>query len=1682
MAPQTPNTETILGRFSEPTSTWFNGAFPHPTAAQLGAWDSISRGNHTLVIAPTGSGKTLSAFLWSLDQLLHGKQHQAAGEKPQSNKTQSNKTQSDKTLRSEKETKKSRSKKKRTRVLYISPLKALGTDVERNLRAPLIGITQTAKHLTQAADNGTTTDITADNAVLDTNTTPEITVGIRTGDTPVNQRRKLISSPPDILITTPESLYLMLTSKARETLSNVETVIIDEVHALASTKRGAHLAVSLERLDSLLAKPAQRIGLSATVEPRQEVARFLGGNQPVTIVAPPAEKTWDLRVTVPVPDLSDLATAPAPQTGLPTDVASASIWPHIEERVLSLIRAHRSTIVFVNSRRLAEKLTTALNELNTRHENERTGTETPVPDIVMAHHGSVSKERRAAIEESLKTGALTCVVATSSLELGIDMGDVDLVLQIESPGAVSAGLQRVGRAGHHVGAESHGHFFPKHRNDLVSTTITVQRMREGLIETMAIPANPLDVLAQHTVAAAALDTLDVETWYDTLRRSAPYASLPHSAYIAVLDLLAGKYPSADFAELRPRIIWDRDEGTITARPGAQRLAVTSGGTIPDRGLFGVFLADGDQAGTGNKRVGELDEEMVYETRIGEVIQLGASAWRIQDITFDRVLVTPAAGEPGKLPFWHGDDLSRPAELGQALGAFQARIAHQPETETHTELTNTGLDEWAATNLIRYIKVQEQATGRVPSDTHLVIERFKDELGDWRLILHSPWGKAVHAPWALAVAARIEERYGLDGSAMAADDGIVVRLPLAEDEPPGAEIFIFEPEELEEIVTERVGGSALFAARFRECAARALLLPRRDPGRRTPLWQQRQRAAQLLAVAAKHPTFPIVMETVREVLQDVYDMPALRVLTQKLASRAVRITEVETREPSPFAQSLLFGYVAQFLYEGDSPLAERRAAALSLDPKLLNEIMGRGELRELLDADIIAAVEAEAQRLTPSRRAWGLEGAADLLRVLGPLNAEELAARLNPPDGQDDDGRTGGAGAHDGGADSDAGAGAAPHASVEDAAAWADELVAQRRALKVRIRGSEMYAAIEDAARLRDALGIPLPMGVPVAFLEPVEAPLEDLVLRYARTHGPFTTEQAAHSLGLANAVVIQTLRRLMQDNRIECGEFTPGRTGGEWCDTEILRRIRARTLAALRSEVEPTPQDAYARFLLDWQDVGTGAGRGTQASHSADALRGLDGVYTVIEQLAGVPLPASAWESYVFPARVTDYAPAMLEELLASGAVVFSGAGALAADDGWIAFHTTDTAALSLPLAMTDAVVANGADSKSPADATNPGDATSTDDAAVHSTLHERVLGVLGSGGAFYVGQIAQALAADGADPGATPVTDSVVGSVLWDLLWSGRVTNDSFLPVRSLLTQGKATHQSRSRARTRTTRVGRAGLRGLRSASASKPAVLSPAERLNAGRWAALPAPETDPTLLAAARAEMLLARYGVVTKGGASVEGASFGTLYKVFQRREETGTVRRGYFVEKLGAAQFALSGTVDRLREFVRDGDAPSAALSDTSATFATGTPAYSAVTLAATDPANPFGGVLPWPDPPAKARPGRKAGALVVMVDGHAALYVERGGRTVISWIDELAHHLTTASGAVPASASAADVQSALTSIVAVSLVEALRRARSQVITLQKVNGEDILGTNLAAALLGAGFSSLPSGVRFRPDF
>ncbi|MDT0209909.1 DEAD/DEAH box helicase [Curtobacterium sp. BRD11] len=1599
----------VLERFSPATAEWFRGAFPGPTAAQAGAWDAISTGQHALVVAPTGSGKTLASFLWSIDRLI------SASDRPPA--------------------------KQRTRVLYVSPLKALGVDVERNLRSPLVGITQTARRL------GTEP--------------PEVTVGVRSGDTPSSDRQRLLRQPPDILITTPESLYLMLTSRARETLVNVDTVIVDEVHAVASTKRGAHLAVSLERLDDLLEKPVQRIGLSATVRPAEEVARFLGGRAPVSIIAPPAQKTFDLRVVVPVDDMTELGAPPvgADATESPTN---GSIWPHVEERVVDLIEEHRSTIVFANSRRLAERLTARLNEIHEERvlaavdtagvgtaavgapevvgaeavgavagsapvtqspgrasahapvaqpkrppaqlvgqsgQTEGGGSDPSVPVLARAHHGSVSKDQRAIIEDDLKSGRLRCVVATSSLELGIDMGEVDLVVQVEAPPSVASGLQRVGRAGHQVGEISRGVLFPKHRADLVNSAVTVERMVSGQIESISVPANPLDVLAQHTVAAGSIDTVEVEHWFELVRRSAPFSSLPRSAFEATLDLVTGRYPSDEFAELRPRLVWDRVHGTLTGRPGAQRLAVTSGGTIPDRGMFGVFMV-GEKA----SRVGELDEEMVYESRVGDVFALGATSWRIEEITHDRVIVSPAFGQPGRVPFWKGDGIGRPAELGRATGAFVREVDAASDDDARARVASGGLDERAVTNLLTFLRDQRAATGHVPNDTTLVVERFRDELGDWRLILHSPYGMQVHAPWALAVGARLRERHGIDGDAMAADDGIVVRIPETDAEPPGADLFVFERDDLEALVTDEVGGSALFAARFRECAARALLLPRRNPGQRSPLWQQRQRASQLLEVARKYPTFPIVLETVREVLQDVYDVPALLGISDQIAERRIRLVERETEQPSPFARSILFGYVAAFMYEGDSPLAERRAAALSLDSTLLGELLGRAELRELLDPAVIASVERDLQRLSPDRRARDTEGLVDVLRLVGALELDELVARSWVADAADPD---------------------AARATVRSAL---ETLERDRRVLSFTQGGATRWSVIEDASRLRDALGVPLPIGVPTAFVEPVADPLGDLVGRYARSHGPFAAQEAASRLGLGIAVVQDTLRRLVADRRVIEGEFRPDRQGAEWCDAEVLRRIRTKSLAALRHEVEPVSPDTLARFLPAWQHV--------QAPGTRGGLRGVDGVLQVIDQLAGVALPASSWETLVLPSRVSDYSTSMLDELTATGEVLWSGGGTLPGNDGWVRLHLAETASTTL----------------------------AEPDGGETTELQRDVLGALAGGGAYFFRQLGQAV-------GSTD--DQALTTALWDLVWAGQVTNDTFAPLRSML-GGKARSTSAPRAR-----AYRGRRRPTLPSQSGPPSV--------GGRWSILPLAESDSTLRAAATAEQLLERYGVVTRGAVQVEGVrgGFAGVYRVLSRFEESGRARRGYFVEGLGAAQFATSPTVDRLRTYARDLDDDERADPDRE---------RQALTLAATDPANPYGAALPWPSDDAPAdpdadpaapgpaadaaptgargaavpasrststsgrghRPGRKAGALVTTVDGRLAVYVERGGKSVLTFTDD------PADLAVAARSIAATVRSGLRKL-----------------SVERVDGDFVLETPLGSALREAGFTATPQGLRLR---
>jgi ATP-dependent helicase Lhr and Lhr-like helicase len=1715
-----------LAGFSALTREWFTGAFSEPTAAQAGAWASIAGGDNTLVIAPTGSGKTLAAFLWALDRL--------AGRPVPADP------------------------KLRCRVLYISPLKALAVDIERNLRAPLAGIRQVA-HRHGLPE-------------------PDIRVAVRTGDTGADERRRLSSKPPDILITTPESLFLILTSKARDSLRGVDTVIVDEVHALAGNKRGAHLAISLERLDALregagpgepgeLAGPAQRIGLSATVRPPEEVATFLGGARPVTIAAPPYVKQMELRIVVPVEDMTDPDPAPAtlrPAAAVPGDGGSAgepdlrdaaqgqrSIWPHVEEKVLDLIEAHRSTIVFANSRRLAERLCGRLNEIAADRALARdeaaaglgspggpgpaatgppaqimaqSGAAAGAPaEVARAHHGSVSRQERAQIEEALKAGRLPAVVATSSLELGIDMGAVDLVIQVESAPSVASGLQRTGRAGHRVGDVSRSVIFPKYPGDLVEATVVVQRMRDGAIEELRVPRNPLDVLAQQIVAMVSMDDWQVEDVARLVRRAAPFSGLTRGVLDAVLDMLAGRYPSEEFAELRPRLIWDRTSGTLRGRPGAQRLAVTSGGTIPDRGLFGVFLAGPQRQGRNSHRVGELDEEMVYESRVGDVFVLGASSWRIEDITADQVLVSPAPGQPGRLPFWHGDTVGRPAELGRAVGAFCREIAAAGRSEAATRLRNAGLDDLAAQNLIRYLDGQREATGYLPDDRTLVLERFRDELGDWRLVLHSPYGARVHAPWALAIAARLRERYeGMDVQALHTDDGIVLRVPDT-DEPPPAGIAELAAEEVEPLVTAELGGSALFASRFRECAARALLLPRRRPGHRSPLWQQRQRSAQLLAVASKYGTFPVVLETIRECLQDTFDVPALVGLMRDLSSRKVRLVEVETQAPSPFAKSLLFSYVGAFMYEGDSPLAERRAQALALDSSLLAELLGQADLRELLDPSVVAQVEAELQRLTAERACRGLEAVADLLRVIGPLSQAEVAERCAEP-GQ--------------------------------AAGWLAELDASRRAIEVRIGGEARWAAIEDAGRLRDALGVPLPPGVPAAFAEPVPDPLGDLVARYARCHAPFTAPAAARRYGLGTAVITGTLHRLAAEHRVIEGEFVPGGRGTEWCDAEVLRMLRRRSLAKLRKEVEPAPPEALAAFLPAWQNAGqpTGPRRGAPGR----APRGwrpasADAVFDAVDQLAGAALPASALETLVLPGRVPGYQPAVLDELTAAGEVVWCGAGGLPGGDGWVVLAPAQAVPLLLP---------------------PPAEITMT-------PVHDAILAVLEGGGGLFFRMIADRVAAMLADHDWRGLSDTAVAAAIWDLVWAGRLTNDTLAPLRTVLGSGRPVFDGVPPGRQAVPGSPRpaAGLgpglnggTGAHGPAGGAPGVPGAAPgglrmagrgRMGArrrgygrpvvptrtgpptvtGRWSLLPGRDPDPTRRSHAIAQSLLDRHGIVTRGSVVAERVpgGFGALYPVLRAMEETGQCRRGYFVEGLGAAQFALPGAVDRMRAIaaaqeaaaaaapagsahprwpgqpppgpVRAGkgrggagpesaawpeggawpegsvwaevdagtaEDPGAAVAagagaarpeerampdgagNAGATEAGATEAGPPVTvLAAADPANAFGAALPWPPRPGEVpgahRPGRKAGALAVLSGGKLVLYVERGGKTLLSWTSDPEVLVPAAAG----------------------LAEAVRGGALGRLTVERADGTGVYDTPLAQALADAGFRPTPRGLRLR---
>ena len=1440
-----------LNYFSSATRRWFEHAFAAPTPVQLQGWERIAAGEHALLIAPTGSGKTLAAFLYALDRLGN---HSVAGAG--------------------------------VRVVYVSPLKALVYDIERNLRTPLAGIARAASALEQPF------------------AVPRI--DIRTGDTTQDARRRFARDPGDILVTTPESLFLILGSAARETLRSVEYIIVDEIHAMAATKRGAHLALSLERLSALADHDPQRIGLSATARPPDEVARFLGGDRSVQIIDTHKPPAIDLQVIVPVEDMTRpvVETAdggfavvpdnqgPAGSLMLADEVETTrqfGIWPAVYPRILDLIRAHRTTLVFVNSRGLCERLAQRL--------NEQAGEE-----LVRAHHGSLAHEQRREIEEGLKTGTLRGIVATSSLELGIDMGSIDLVILVESPGSVASGLQRVGRAGHGVGEVSIGRIFPKHRGDLLEATVVARRMREGLIESLRLPRNPLDVLAQQIVAMVAIQDWRVPDLAAVVRRAANFRELPDSALTGVLDMLSGLYPSHDFGDLRPRLRWDRERDVLQGRRGARMLAAVNAGTIPDRGLYGVFL------GEDGPRVGELDEEMVHESQPGQTFTLGATTWRIIDINRNRVVVEPAPGEPGRLPFWKGEGPGRPLELGRALGAFTREIAKRSEREATEVLQREyQLDENAAKNLINFLGEQRAATGTLPTDRDITIERFRDELGDWRVCILTPFGARVHAPWAVALRGSVSERLGYDVQTVWSDDGIVLTIADG-DEPPAAELLVPHPDEVEPHVMEGLPRSPLFAAQFRENAARALLLPRRRPGQRTPLFAQRLRANKLLAIALEYPSFPIVMETMRSTLTDVFDVPALRDVLRQVESGEVRVHEVETAVASPFARSLVFAYVAEYLYEGDSPAAERKAQALSVDIKLLRELLGEADLRELLDTRVIAHVEEELQRLAEGRRARDPDEAHDLLRWLGDLTADEVAERC---------------------------------VEEVDVPRVLATLQGERRIARVRVRGRDSWIAVEDAGLYRDALGVPPPQGVASVFLEEVPDAVTVLLARWARTHGPFTTGAISERFGLTPAQARLGLERLEQQERLLRGEFRPNESGEEWCDPDVLRQIKRRTIAKLRGQVAPVSRETLARFLPAWHRIA-----GDDPHESLEAA---------LEQLEGIPLSYRELTRLILPARVPDFRVQMLDELGAMGWLVWVGHSPLRNDDGRIQlFRRERVDRLLIPPDAESAI------------------ATIED----FDDRHRAILEQLEQRGASFHAELVSALGSQGV------AADDVLSAV-WDLVWAGLVTNDTLGALRTLQTPARAVSRTR-RHRERRDGSGDGDARRRRLPRGWWRDSRAPGLRLSGpgGRWSLVrdlvraPVASTE---RAAAWASTLLERHGIVARETAGIEalGGGFASVYRVLRSMEEAGKLRRGYFVEGLGGAQFTYPGVVDRLRR-VRDASVHE----------------HEVVALAATDPANPYGWLLPWPELSGTVPQGarRATGAAVVLVDGVPVLYLDRNGR------------------------------------------------------------------------------------------
>ncbi len=1598
--------ESALGLFHPITAKWFRAVFEGPTAPQVEGWPAIARGESTLILAPTGTGKTLTAFLWCLDKLM---------------------------LRTPLDAERG------CRVVYLSPLKALAADVERNLRSPLVGIANRAKREGVAVRM------------------PEISV--RTGDTPAKERARFRRHPGDILITTPESLYLMLTSEAGEALRSVETVIVDEIHALVPSKRGAHLALSLERLEALVqasgGRRLQRIGLSATQRPLEEVARFLGGAEggehglpqlkrgehpseddaarlpdakevdqgeyvslsvtepvgaeiqisnvlmstasedgvkpdagvgaprfrPVTVVNAGARKLLELKVEVPVEDMARLGEIQEQPSGPASQGPKrTSIWQSIHPRLLEIIRGRTSTLIFVNARRVAERLAGALNELAGEA-------------IARAHHGSLAAAQRTEIEELLKAGKIKALVATSSLELGIDMGAIDLVIQIEAPPSVASGMQRIGRAGHQVDAPSHGIIFPKYRADLIACAAVTRAMHEGHVESTRFLRNPLDVLAQQMVAVIAHPPLGVadaerrtkhmteeeespgisyEALFGLVRGAAPFAGLSRGVFDGVLDMLAGRYPSDEFGELRPRVTWDRTRNWITPRAGVKRIAILNGGTIPDRGTYGVFLA-----GERSKpvRVGELDEEMVFESRPGDTFILGASAWRIDEITHDRVLVTPAPGEAGKMPFWHGDQAGRPLEFGRRIGALIRELRDAPQSVAVTRLVNEhDLEAGAAENVLRYLTDQELATVVVPDDRNIVIERVRDELGDWRVCVLTPFGSRVHAPWAMAVTAKLRATGGQEVETMWSEDGFVLRFPETE-EAPAVEPILMEAQEAGELVLRQLGSTALFAAKFRESAARALLLPRRRADGRTPLWQQRKRAYDLLSVASRYPSFPILLEAYRECLRDVFDMPALMEILRSVENRTLRVHVADSRTPSPFASALLFSYVANYIYDGDAPLAERRAQALSIDQDQLRELMGDADLRELLDVHAIEETEEQLQCVAETYRARNADGVHDLLLRIGDLSRSELRLRC----------------------------------VTDEVADSVVKLMRARRVLEVQVAAEKRLVAVEDAARYRDALGVPLPPGLPTAFLEEMPDAMVDIIRRFARTHGPFTTAECALRFELPLESVEVVLQRLVQVGRVVEGGFRPGGIHREWCDEEVLRTIRRKSLARLRKEVEPVEQRTLARLFTRWQGV-------------VQPRRGLDALLDVIENLQGAPLPASILETEILPARLVGYKASDLDMLIAAGEVVWVGFDPIGEKDGRIGLYLADKLGALCPVAPVQPAARSMRDENGNAMVVPAGEVSREEAIIAHLQLR----------GASFFQDLHDGVG--GGYPGETL-------DALWNLVWKGVLTNDGLAALRAYCERPAGTGSKKPGRRVHQ----QAGFRSRRTTPPTAQ-----------GRWAlnaAAFARDRPGTEWSFAIAQQLLTRYGVVFRETAHAENlpGGFSAIYDVMKALEESGKVRRGYFAADLGATQFAMPAAVDLLRSLRGSQQGEKSEM----------------LQLAATDPANPYGALLRWPAAPDEGSSlTRSVGARVILCDGALVAYLRRGNPNLQVFLPE---------------------EEPQRSQVMRSLAEFLvARVRDQEdadgrggMLIASVNGVAVAEHGMARALLDAGFAAGAMGFNVR---